>query len=315
MNLGEKIKQMQSYLDEEQIAKAIDLPVEVVKQYIEGDITDDVLEEYNIDNRPEVRIVEQKKFLRSKVTGVISTNNTDGSIVASLIAIGVSDRYKGDVALLDLGELPLQPAIMGMDDKETSLNLNFIMEEESIKRRGETHHIFKNLAVYTGAANSLQHSKLTSDRVLNIVNDISSVYGLVIVECTHGLVYWEKLVSQLDFIIIAVEQNYMGLSKYRYIYNMLKELNATDRALVILTKNGESGGLNVYESKRALKSLGNLEIIGGMEYDPSLYRRENVLKAGNKYEVINNAVNLIIPSVASDTKKGGIFKTLFGRSK
>ena len=57
---------MSELLTSEEIAKAIEIPEELVNGVLSGDIPDSVLDEYDPEKPPEIRIVEQKRFLRSR---------------------------------------------------------------------------------------------------------------------------------------------------------------------------------------------------------------------------------------------------------
>lgn len=302
MNLGDKIKQLQEYLGPEEIAKAIDIPVEVVEKFLSGDISEEVLDGYDLE-KTDVRVIEQKKFLRSKITGIISTDNTNGSLLTAEISKAVAECYRGELALLDLKEFNIQSEIMNLDGD--ALRVNFIAEGERIEGKGERHPKIKNLAVYLASTNTLQYKGLSEKRIGEIITGLGKNYGLVIIDCPNSLINLEEVINYLDFIIVAVECNYIGLAKYRHIYRMLEQLNATDRALVIITKEGEIRGSSVHEFKRNLKSAGNLEILGSINYSCDNYKRGFII---NKElgPAINNVVNLITPGVR-DNKKVGVF--------
>lgn len=70
MDLLEKIKSMREFLDVEEIAKAIEIPAEIIKGVLEGTIDEDILKEYDVEKPPEIRVVEQKRFIRSLILNV-----------------------------------------------------------------------------------------------------------------------------------------------------------------------------------------------------------------------------------------------------
>ena len=312
MNLGDKIRSMSELLTSEEIAKAIEIPEELVKGVLSGDIPDSVLDEYDPEKPPEIRIVEQKRFLRSRSIGIIGTSDIKSSILAAYLAVGLAKKAKYNVALADFKELSTQKYLLGIGRNHTN-SINFAWgNEERFTGKGNTHHIISNLAVFMGAAGVVKYQEMREGRLVELLSDLNNNYSAVIVDCPSGVNGWEELMSYLDIIIVDVEQNNLGISKYCSIYTYLYNSGKIDKTLVVLSGNGQTGNMSAVDTKRAILNVGNVEVIGELPYDPSINRDSAIFSKTNYSDAIEKILGQIFPETI-EVKKKGILKSILER--
>jgi len=126
LNLGDKIRSMSELLTSEEIAKAIEIPEELVKGVLSGDIPDSVLDEYDPEKPPEIRIVEQRKFVRSLIVGIVSLGSSGGSTLTSSLATLASLRTTTPVAAVDLNEFSMLGSCLGIPFEKGKLYPNLM---------------------------------------------------------------------------------------------------------------------------------------------------------------------------------------------
>lgn len=313
LNLGDRIRKMAELLSSEEIAKAIEMPEEVVRGVLNGEIPDSVLDEYDPEKPLEIRVVEKKRFLRSRSIGVIGTSDTGASLLAAYLAVGLAKRTKYDVALADFKELSAQKYILGVG-KNNIGSLNFAWDDkERFTGKGNKHHIVSNLAIYLGATGIAKHRELNENRIINLLQDLNNNYGAVIVDCPHGVNNWEDLMSYLDIIIVGVEQNNLSISKYYNIYTYLYESGKIDKVLLVLSENGQTGNLSEVDTKRAILNIGNVEIVGDLPYDPNIKRDSAIFSKTNYSDAIEKIIDRMFPDTIQ-IKKKGILGNILGRA-
>lgn len=159
---------MSELLTSEEIAKAIEIPEELVKGVLSGDIPDSVLDEYDPEKPPEIRIVEQKRFLRSRSIGIIGTSDIKSSILAAYLAVGLAKKAKYNVALADFNECPAQSTLLGINKADYAASINFLLsEEDDFRSKGKHHPTIKNLSLFLGATSISQNRVLTDEKIIS----------------------------------------------------------------------------------------------------------------------------------------------------
>lgn len=116
----------------------------------------------------------------------------------------------------------------------------------------------------------------------------------------------------LDFLIIAVDQSLVGLSRFAHIYNYINALNITDRASIVLVNDGQTNNITSTDARKYIHITGNLPVIGVLPYDTSVRRPENLLKTGKYHTEINNALRKVFTDLPGEKKKGFLQAILTG---
>lgn len=314
MNLGKKIIKMSEFMDAESIAKAVEIPLEIIEGFIQGEIAEEVLSNYDVTKPAEIRIVEQKTFIRSRTVGVVATNEINRSLVTANMAVRLAKRVNQDVALIDLAELTSQAVYLDLNSKDKVGSLNFLMEaNDTFKSKGQPHPLIENLALFLGSTNPINHQNLTEEKMIDIIEDVSSNYGIVLIECPSGIKYLDKILPSLDLIVVVTGQNMVELNKYKHIFGYLESKNLLDRVSVITEGENEPGNLGAQETKRVIKSFGNVNIIGTINYDTSAKKLENIFNKTKYTENIDKILGEIFHDERKDeNKKQGLLKQLFG---
>lgn len=297
---------MAEILDDTQvIANTLGLEKHIVEGILSGEISDEVLENYDINKPPEIKVVEQKKFIRSRTIGVVATNNIEGSILTSSLAVLLANRVQFDVAIADFNEFPSQTTCLGINSREKATYINFpFNEDESFLTKGTFHPELANLSLFLGSTGPVQHQSLTKDKIITLISNISTNYSTVFIDCPNNLFYWEALVPYLDFIIVAVEQNLINLSRYTHIYNYLDSINVLDRTSLVLLSDGQNGNLTSTETRKHINTLGHIPVLGVLPYDTSIKNPVNIFKGGKYTNGVNNILDGLFPEHEKKKKKG-----------
>lgn len=309
ISLAEKIRAMTRYIDnKEVIAKTLDIDVDIIEGIINGEIPDELLEGYNPAKPPEIKVIEQKKFIRSRTIGIISADS-EGSLLTSTMGAKLANRVTYDVAIADFNELPVQAVYLGINNKEYAAHINFIYgENDNFKDKGAYHPEIKNLSIFTAATNATHHQELTADRMVSLLADISANYSVVFIDCPTGLQYWGTLIPYLDFVIMGVEQTPIGLNRYLHIYDYLNSINVLDRTSVILLSGESSEPISANEAKRYIGR--DIPVLGVLNYSSAVKQAGAILK----HSKFINGTETILDELFPDTKKRegkGFLKAIF----
>ena len=114
-SLADRIRGMAQYLDDPQvIANTLGLEISVVEGVLSGEIPNESLEDYDLAKPVEIKVVEQKRFIRSRAIGVVATNNFEGSLLTAYLAANLADQVSYDVAIADFNEYPVQSTLLSI---------------------------------------------------------------------------------------------------------------------------------------------------------------------------------------------------------
>ncbi len=303
---------MAEYLEDTQvIASTLGMPKEIVDGVLKGEITDDDILGYDLTNPSEIKIIEQKKFIRSRAIGVIGPNNIESSKLVAYLATNLAKRVKYDIAIADFNEFPLQATYLGLNHKDRATYINFTYgTEDDFKDKGVYHPDIANLSLFLNATNSKQQLAFTNENLISLLNDISKNYTVVFVDCPNSLERWEAIIPYLDFIVVGVEQDLLNINKYNYIYNYLCSLNVSDRSSIVLLSDGQNNNLSSVEVRKLLSTIGELPILGVLPYDISTKKIENIFKTSKYSLAINTVLDDLFPDTLGKREKGGFLKSL-----
>jgi putative flippase GtrA len=312
-SLADRIRGMAQYLDDPHvIAKTLGLEESIVEGVLSGEIPDESLENYNIAKPAEIKIVEQKRFIRSRAIGVIATNNYEGSLLTAYMAANLADQVSYDIAIADFNEFPVQSTLLDVNNANHAMSINFLLnEEDDFKDKGQSHPTIKNLSLFLGTTNIAQNQVLTDEKVISLLSDISANYGVVFIDCPNTS-RWKAVLPFLDFIIIVVDQSHAGLSRYTHIYNYIDSLKITDRVSVVLVNDGQTNNIPSTDARKYIHLTSNIPVIGVLPYDTAARKPENLLKPSKYQAAVNNALRKVFTDLPAEKKKGFLQAILTG---
>lgn len=312
-SLADRIRGMAQYLDDPQvIANTLGLEISIVEGVLSGEIPNESLEDYDLAKPVEIKVVEQKRFIRSRAIGVVATNNFEGSLLTAYLAANLADQVSYDVAIADFNEYPVQSTLLSINKADHAASINFLFsEEDDFKSKGKHHPAIKNLSLFLGATNISQNRVLTDEKIISLLIDISTNYSVVFIDCPNTS-RWETVLPYLDFLIIAVDQSLVGLSRFAHIYNYINALNITDRASIVLVNDGQTNNTSSTDARKHIHMTGNLPVVGVLPYDNAVRKPENIVKASKYHTEIINTLRQVFTDLPGEKKKGFLQAILTG---
>lgn len=323
--IAERIREMAELLDEEHIARALGLPVEVVRGVLLGEVPDEALDDFDPKRPPDVRLVEKKKFVRSKLIGVCSTGGCGATTLTAVLAVISAKKSGLPVAAVDLNEFAgLGPA----------LGLNTMGEQaafypgiswwsggdvgDSVVR----HPALENLSLVLGAATTERWLELKFESLPVLLNKLAGTQAAVWVDCPASPALWEMVLSSLDVALFVLRCDAASVGSFWRVLSLVRKYGVEEKTAVVLNFEGTFGGLSVSECRRTLKMFTDVPVIAVIPEDPEVReaardgrclaldnpRAPSVLEA-------EEVLNVLLPeaSPVNVKKKRGLLAGLFGR--
>lgn len=232
MKISQKIHQMNEFCeDTQQIADTLGISKEIVDKYLQGEIPESVLENYDPSRPPDIKIVEQAKFISSRCIGILSFGGSGGTTLTSALA-GLSERnLLFEVGAIDLNEYSSLALHFGAGIYDTSISLSCLTGDvvkpyipKSLDR----------LNIYTASLTPVK--QLTPAQMLEKIVMLSNKYGLIWVDCPSSPYSWAVL-EKFDFIILVLRTDVSSLNKLFRIMPVLEKI--TNRCIIALTDTGQ----------------------------------------------------------------------------
>jgi len=306
-SLADRIRGMAEYVDKESIAKAVGLPVRIIEGILSGEIPDEALEEFDPSRPPDIRVVEQKRFVRSRVIGILSPGGCGGTVLTASLAAVSSQRVKHAVAAFDFSEFPFLPAALGLN--QDAFSLNIIWDGDESFREKIPHPRLKNLYVYVPDKKS---SLLDNGETASLFSRAGKEFNLIWVDCPSSPRLWPDVLPHTDLLLLVLRQDFACLNALNTMIPLLE--NVLDRSAIVFNFDGFTGGLNAAECRNAARALGNIPVMECLPFDcqisQSLVAKDiYVLKRSLFTEKINKILDIILPDTAV-TKKQGLLEKL-----
>ena len=253
-NIAERIREMAKVLDIDYIARALNIPVETVRGVLSGEIPDSALEDFDPSRPPEVRLVEQKKFIHSKLIGILSTGGCGATTLTASLAVLSAQKNKLPVAAVDLNELSYLGYAFGLDVLGEQMaffpNILWWNNTENIKSSFIQHPEVDNLFFVLGAATADRYTELKPEKIIESLKATAEAYSTVWVDCPTSPYLWEHVIPYLDMLIFAVRPDISHLMSIWQVMPMLKE-QKPKTAIVINGENAE-GSLSTADCRRII---------------------------------------------------------------
>ncbi len=269
MDLSEKILKMAEIMDTESISRAVEIPVDVVEGFLSGEINPEILQNYDINRKTEIRVVEKKRFISSKTIGVISPGGSGGSTFASALAYLLAGKVEGEVALLDLNSISLEPVILGIDEEEY---LEYINLERDIRFKtiDKSHKDLDNLHICIRQINSIGEDKISDIEDIRVVKNL---HNYTIVDIPFNIDKIEEISLEIDILFIVLKQNYNSIFILKNIGDILRKQIIMNKTIIV-PNFGECSGKGMFEPgikdidfKREIKLFLDTKIYNSLPFE------------------------------------------------
>lgn len=276
-NIGSRIREMAEILDVEYIALALNIPVETVEGVLSGEIPDSALDNFDPERPPDVRLVEQEKFVHSKLIGILSTGGCGATTLTASLAVLSAKKSNLSVAAVDLNELSYLGYTFGLDvlgEQAAFLpNILWWNNSDNVKNSLVQHPIIDNLFFVLGAATAERYSELKPDKITDSLKALAGAYSTVWVDCPTSPLLWKNVTPYLDMLIFVVRPDISHLISLWQAISMLKE-QKTKTVVVINGENGE-GALSTADCRRIINETTGVSILASLPEDPGLRKAGN----------------------------------------
>jgi len=267
---------MAKILDAEYIARALKIPVKIVKGVLSGNIPDSALDDFDPERPPDVRLVEQKKLIRSKLIGVISTGGCGATTLTASLAVLSVKRSDLPVAAVDLNELSYLGYAFGLDvlGEQAGFFPNVLWwNADKVKNSLVQHPAVDNLFIALGAATAERYAELKPDKIESSLKTLAGAYSTVFVDCPASPYLWKDVTSCLDMLIFVVRPDIAHLMSFWQVVPLLREQKA--KTVVVINGENAKGALATADCRRIIKEATDVDILTSLPEDPGLREANN----------------------------------------
>lgn len=318
--LAQRIREMAEIFDEEYIARALTIPLDVVKGVLSGEMPDEVLEDYDPSRPPDVRIIEHKKFVRSKLIGIVSTGGCGATTLTASLAVLSAKRMKDPVAAVDLNEFSQLGHTLGLDvaGEKAAFYPNVSWWESSGTRESAVQHpAIENLSVVLGAATAERYLELKKEVIVSSLKELSGAFAVTWVDCPSYPGRWAMIVPLLDVLIFVVRPDAASVSLLWQALPVLREWE--DKMALVINGDGMESCMTAAECRRAFRKLTNAPVlvlpeepyIRRFSLDARCYALD---ESGSPYcRAAEEILNELLPgSFSPERRQSGVLEALAG---
>lgn len=320
-NLAQRIREMSKVVDEEYIARALNIPLDIIRGVLSGEIPDEALENFDPSRPPDVRIVEQKKFVRSKLIGIVSTGGCGATTLTASLAVLSARRTKNPIAAVDLNEFSHLGHALGLDvvGEKAAFYPNVSWWE--LSGTGESvvqHPVVENLFVVLGAATAERYLELEGEVIVSSLKEISGSYAVTWVDCPSWPGWWKTVVPLLDVLIFVLRPDAASISSLWQALPVLRDWE--DKMVLVINEDGLEGCMTAAECRRALKKVTNAPVLAVLPEES--YIRQSSLdvrcyaldEPGSPYcQAVEGVLCELLPDAGPARKKqSGVLDALAG---
>lgn len=320
-DLAQRIRELAKTVDEEFIARALSIPLEVVKGVVSGEIPDEALEDYDPAKPPDVRIIEHKKFVRSKLIGIVSTGGCGATTLTASLAVLSAKRTKNPIAAVDLNEFSHLGHALGLDVVGEKAAFYPNISWWSINDAGEImvqHPAVGNLSVLLGAATAERYLELEDEAVESVLKEVSGSHAVTWVDCPSYPARWVTVVPLLDVLIFVVRSDAASVASLWQAMSVIKEWE--DKTALVVSGNGAEGCMAAAECRRMLKKITDAPLLAVVPDDPCVRRSSLELRCYALEEpnspycrTVEMILDELLPDAgAAGKKQGGVLSALAG---
>ncbi len=276
-NIAKRIREMAEILDVEYIARALNMPVDTVRGVLSGEIPDSALDDFNPERPPEVRLVEQEKFIRSKIIGILSTGGCGATTLTASLSVLLANRTNFPVAAVDLNELSYLGYAFGLDvlGEQAAFFPNILWwnNTEDVKSSLVQHPNVDNLSFVLGAATAERYAELKTDKIEGSLKSLMGAYSAVLVDCPTSPYLWKNLTPYLDLLIFVVRPDISHLMSFWQGMSLLQD-QKSKTMVVVNGENGE-GALSTADCRRIINETTGVSTIASLPEEVALRKISN----------------------------------------
>lgn len=320
-SLYKRIVDMTSYFDNQTISQTLGIPIEVIEGILYGRISEDVLEEYNPAKPPEIRIVEQKKFVRSLLVGIVSLGSSGGTTLTSSLATLTALRTTAPVAVVDLNEFSLLGSYLGIPFEKGKFYPNLIgwTLSEDLEESLITHPKISNLRILLGSYTLKSYLTIPINKMIAALDSLGQSNETVFIDCPKSPYLWPELFQKLDIICFVIQPEINSISAFWQAMTVI-EPDPEKHFVVIRDEIGE-GYFTFLECSRIIKDSTKLHVLGRLPKSNDIRKTANaeqnyILKSPKSdYALaVSNILEGLLPGVNQmPKKKKSIFKKILDR--
>lgn len=308
--MADRIRQMAEYIGEEDIARALKVPVEVVRGVLEGTIAEADLEGFEPRPMSEVRVVEKARFLRSRVVGIVSTGGCGGTTLAG--AMGVAAARSGvKTVVVDLNEFASIGPALGLDlwGEEAIGQPNVASWRSAADEVEVEHPDFRGLFLIFGAETAERHNLLDFTKAQEMLRTLARKWGIVFVDCPSSPRLWPFVFAECDVLIFALRRDASSVRSFVQALPVLRVQLVADRCAVVFARPGP---LSEAECRRVIARETGVPVLGVL---PEVERMHFGVLRDRKHVYVQEVGRIVsyLLGEETDRKAAGMQRRTWGR--
>lgn len=265
----ERIKEMSEYLDEESIADEFNVPVEVIRKVINGQL--DVSENSApCGSATRIQVVERPRFIRNRTVAAVSPGGGKGvtTLLTSLaILAALHSPGRRPVVIADFSEFPKAATMLGLklveslvkNDEIFPTSLNWpdegnIDQREVLELHTIHHGQIQNLHILPGSL--VADDAPDYKKMINIVRVLQKNFEMVFVDLPRNP---GSLLSLCDALLVVLTADYLSLEGFFQLMPILERCSVQDRVVPAINRLSVNT-MNPEQCRRILKSSFGIEI-------------------------------------------------------
>lgn len=317
IDLITRIRGMTEFCDVETISRAVGVPKEIITGVLNGDINEDVLKKYDPARPPEIKIVEKKKYIRSRSVGIVSTGGCGATTLTAALGFQIAIRAELPVLTLDLNEFANLSSVMGIDKEGMLPSAIGWGRGCGINDLYKQHPQQPNLFIIPGAKNTKDYISYLPNKIADLINAAAQNYDIVLVDCPTTPFLWDEIFPVLDMIILILRADEASL--VNLVHNFSGYISAyKEKLFLAFNFVGMENNIPPPDYKYFANSLG-LPVVAEITESPAIRKAAHSVSV--KYpaieieKIISEEINNISEMLYSGTvkQKPGILKRLFSR--
>ncbi|MGB9886811.1 MAG: hypothetical protein ACPLRW_07435 [Moorellales bacterium] len=301
---------MAEYIGAEDIARALGLPVEVVRGVLEGTVAESDLRGFEPRRGSEIRVVAKERFLRSRVIAVVSPGGCGGTTLAA--AMGVAAARSGvRTVVVDLNEFASVGPALGLDvwGEDAVGYPNVLSWRSGVDEVEVEHPEIRGLFVVFGAETAERHNALEFETVREMLRILPRRWGCVVVDCPSSPRLWPYVLPECDVLLFVLRRDSSAVRAFLEALPAVRSLFLAERCMAVF---GCPGPLSEADCRRAVAREAGVPVLGVL---PAVERMNFAVVRDPKHpyaaEARRIAAHFLGGEVASETP--GARRRLFGR--
>ena len=316
----EKIKQMSEYLDDESIANALKLPVDVVRKAVHGQIED--IKDDRTNSVTRVRVLEMPKFVRNKTVTAVSPGGGKGktTILTSLAVLAalncsshrpvvVADFSEFSKAATMLGLKPIEALLQEYEPIPTALHWpdGEPGQDEVLENLTARHSLIQNLHFIHGTL--VAGMECVPEKIINITKALQKNFEMVFIDLPPNP---EAILPLCDVVLVVLTPDYFSLEGLFQLMPLLERWSVQDKAIPVLNRISPNS-LNPGQCRSVLKNNFALPVKfeGFIPEDPNLCREAPYVTRESQFAVeVRKLLGILCPDWNKKKQNGGLSSML-----